>query len=460
MSIANVSPETLSQRLQDLEARVAQLRAALQTAQQRVAELTAENERLREEVKTLKQAPFQPRRRRKTQRKTAAGDKTARGGRKAGHPGSGRTRPEQIDRRERVPVGPACPDCGTVLTGKGVIRERVVEDIEPVRPPRGVCYEIERRWCPHCHRYKEAPVTAALPHHRVGLHVMLFVVYQKVILGLSYSKIRHELRTYFGLTVSKGQLSNLVAEVAERFGPAYARLLQLLREQTAVHIDETGWRIKGDNHWLWVFLSDVVTLYVVSHSRGSKVPKALLGADFDGSIVSDFYSAYAPLDYEKGKCWAHLLRDSHALIAGHSPPDPERAEFHQHLHQLFLEMGLELEAAAADPSARQTLYHTMQQRLDDFAQRPWTDSDCQRLARRIRKYRDELLLWLRQPEVAATNNAAERALRPAVITRKTSFGSRSKKGALDFARLLSLIRSWEQQGVEFFSTAHDLLAAS
>ena len=158
----------------------------------------------------------------------------------------------------------------------------------------------------------------------MGLQVMLFVVYQKVVLGLSYGKIRHELHTYFGLRLSKGELSNLVAEVADRFGPAYARLIQLLREHVAVHIDETGWRINGDNHWLWVFLSDVVTLYVVSHSRGSKVPQALLGADFDGSIVSAFYSAYSPLDYEKGKCWAHLLRDAHALIDGKPPPDPER----------------------------------------------------------------------------------------------------------------------------------------
>jgi len=49
---------------------------------------------------------------------------------------------------------------------------------------------------------------------------------------------------------------------------------------------------------------------------------------------------------------------------------------------------------------------------------------------------------------------------PDGITRKTSFGSHSKKGALDFARLLSVIRTWEQQGQDFFSTAHGLLSQS
>lgn len=447
-------------QMEHLQAENARLQTELAQAQQRLGELESAHQRLQTEVNTLKQAPFQARRRRKAATTPPSAAAPKRAGRPRGHEGSGRPRPTHIDRTIPIPVGEVCPDCGHALSGPGVTRQRVVEDLEPVRPTQITAYEIERRWCPVCHTYQEAPVTAALPHHRLGLHVMLFVVYQKVVLGLSYGKIRHELHTYFGLRVSKGELSNLVAEVAARFGPAYTRLIALLRQQATVHIDETGWRINGDHHWLWVFVNDVITLYIVSHSRGSKVPKALLGAEFAGSIISDFYSAYAPLDYEKGKCWAHLLRDAHDLLTGQPPPAAERVTFKEQLHQLFLEMGLALEQAALDRPARQALYQEMQTRLQAFAEQPWTDPDCQRLARRILKYRDELLLWLRDPQVAATNNAAERALRPAVVTRKTSFGSHSKLGALDFARLLSLIKTWEQQGHDFFSFAYQQLAPS
>jgi hypothetical protein len=321
-----------------------------------------------------------------------------------------------------------------------------------------VCYELERRWCPHCNTYREAPVTSALPRHRLGLQVMLFVVYQKVVLGLSYGKIRHELATYFGLQVSRGHLSNMVAEVARRFGPAYTRLIALLRQQSAVHIDETGWRVNGVNHWLWVFISDAVTLYVLSRSRGSKVPQALLGTEFEGSIISDFYSAYGPLQYDKGKCWAHLLRDSHELVSGKPPPTAEREQFHTQLHQLFLDLAAAREAAPPDAPVPEPQYQALRQRLLTFAERAWTDADCARLARRILKYLDELLLWLRAPQVDPTNNAAERALRPAVITRKTSFGSHSKAGRQAFAKLLSLIQTWEQQGIDFFSFALELLS--
>lgn len=321
------------------------------------------------------------------------------------------------------------------------------------RPTIVTEFQIERRWCPRCRQYHEAPITEALPRHRFGWYVLLFVVYQKVALGLSYGKIRRELALYFGLTVSLGELPTMVAEVARLFGPAYARLIRLMRQQAALHIDETGWRIDGTNHWLWVFVNDVVALYVVSRSRGSKVPKALLGPDFDGVAISDFFSAYSPLEVEKAKCWAHLLRDSHELAAG-KPPDSEYAHFHRELHDLFLEMGLALEEVSADPGGRAQLAREMRERLLAFARRAWRLYACRQLAARIERYLDDLLVWLVNPAVAPDNNAAERALRPAVVTRKTSFGSRSKQGAQAFARLLSLIQTWERQGLDFFATAH------
>jgi hypothetical protein len=282
------------------------------------------------------------------------------------------------------------------------------------------------------------------------------VVYHKVALGLSYRKIQHELRSYFGLSISAGELPSMVAEIAALFGPAYARLLDLMRQQAAIHVDETSWRVDGVPHWLWVFVNDVVALYVVSRSRGSKVPQALLGPDFDGVVVSDFFSAYSPLDVEKAKCWAHLLRDSFEQAKGQAA-DSERARFHHQLHTLYLEMGLALEQVEADPAGRERVYDEMRTKLWRLAVGGWRDWKCQQLADRIRKYLDDLVVWLIEPEVEPTNNTAERALRGAVVTRKTSFGSRSKRGAHAFARMLSIIMTWERQGKDFFTTAHQAL---
>jgi hypothetical protein len=427
-----------------------QLRAHLADKSAQLAAVEAERQDTRQELVDLKRKPFSthPRSGNTTPAKPR--------GRSAGHVGSSRRRPSRIDHTQVIPAPQSCPDCGSAFTGIGTTRERVVEDIVLVRPTVITKYLIERRWCPKCRAYHEDSVTAALPGHRLGLHVLLFVVYQKVALGLSYTKIRQELQIYFGLTISAGELPSMVAEVAALFGPAYARLLELMRQQAAIHIDETSWRVEGVPHWLWVFVNDVVALYVVSRSRGSKVPQALLGPDFDGVVISDFFSAYSPLDVEKAKCWAHLLRASHDNAKGQDS-DSERARFHRSLHELFVEMGLALEQVQAEEAGRERVYEDMRNKLWCFARQQYHTWQCRQLAERIVKYLDDLLLWLKDPVVDPTNNAAERALRGAVVTRKTSFGSRSKRGAHAFARMLSIIMTWERQGKDFFTTAHQAL---
>jgi transposase len=436
--------------LADLLADQVQLRAQLADTQAQLAAVEAEHQQTRQELVDLKRKPFTAR----SQSDNTTPPKPR--GRPFGHAGSSRPRPTRIDHIQAIPAGDTCPDCGTPFTGNGTTRERVVEDIVLVRPTVITKYVIERRWCPKCRTYHEDAVTDALPRHRLGLHVLLFVVYQKVALGLSYSKIQRELQTYFGLTISAGELPGMVAEIAALFGPAYARLLELMRQQAAIHIDETSWRVDGVPHWLWVFVNDVVALYVVSRSRGSKVPRALLGPDFDGVAISDFFSAYSPLEVEKAKCWAHLLRDSHDYAKGQDA-ESERTRFHRTLHALFVEMGLALEQVQADEAGRQRVYDEMRTKLWRFATEHWRTWQCQQLAERIKKYLDDLVVWLSNPAVDPTNNAAERALRGAVVTRKTSFGSRSKRGAHAFARLLSIIMTWERQGKDFLTTAHQAL---
>lgn len=448
--------ESLLTELETLKQAVALLQKQLLAKEEEQAHLETANARLQHQLNELKQKPFK---RSKAKDEASKLRKPKPKGRRKGHKGSGRKKPTRIDKIVRIEAGSHCPECGDAFSSTEVERTRDVIDIEPIRPTVNTRYIIERGWCPNCRKYHESPVSDALPNHRLGLQLMLFVVYQKVALGLSYRKIRTELRLYFGLRISRGELSNIVTQVSRLFGSTYAELLRLMRQQMVLHIDETGWKVDGDNHWLWVFINDVVTLFVLSKSRGSKVPAALLGDEFEGTIISDFFSAYSPLDVNKAKCWAHLLNDSHELTKGRPPPDStsERVLFHQELHQLYLAMGIALLEIEADETTREQLYTKMRNQLQLFAKKSWQDTDCIRLAERIRKYLDELVVWLANPNVAPDNNAAERALRPAVVTRKTSFGSRSKMGAQAFARLLSVIMSWDKQDIFYFEQGENIL---
>ena len=123
-------------------------------------------------------------------------------------------------------------------------------------------------------------------------------------------------------------------------------------------------------------------------------------------------------------------------------------------------MGIALLEVEADETTRTQLHTKMRNQLQEFSQKNWQDADCVRLVKRIRRHLDELVVWLANPDVAPDNNAAERALRPAVVTRKTSFGSRSKIGAQAFARLLSVIMSWGKQDISFFEQGENILRHS
>ena len=81
------------------------------------------------------------------------------------------------------------------------------------------------------------------------------------------------------------------------------------------------------------------------------------------------------------------------------------------------------------------------------------------MTKRIRKHRDSLTTFLHKPHVDGTNNAAERAIRPAVIMRKITGGSRSKQGAKAWSILASVMRTAEQQGRDVLQTIKTLLQA-
>jgi hypothetical protein len=81
------------------------------------------------------------------------------------------------------------------------------------------------------------------------------------------------------------------------------------------------------------------------------------------------------------------------------------------------------------------------------APRPTTLEE--KVRRRLEKQRDHLFTFLDVEEVEATNNLAERQLRPAVIARKVSCGNKTPKGVHTWEILTSLAATCAQQAESF-----------
>ncbi len=68
-----------------------------------------------------------------------------------------------------------------------------------------------------------------------------------------------------------------------------------------------------------------------------------------------------------------------------------------------------------------------------------------RTCRQLLKVETAMWLFVTTEGVEPTNNAAERAIRPAVIWRRTSFGSQTQTGSTFVARMLTVITSLKSQ---------------
>jgi hypothetical protein len=226
-----------------------------------------------------------------------------------------------------------------------------------------------------------------------------------------------------------------------------------------LHGDETGWRVNGQGHWLWCFSSSRETYYLIDRQRGRKVLAKFFRRAFAGTLVTDFWGAYnAVVCSRRQVCLAHLLRDL-KHVEQYKHPSPNWSKFAKQLRRLIRD-GLRLKPHqatldAATYSARRARLHA---RLDALIATDWSDPQARRLLKRFRRHRAHLLTFLDDPAVPADNNHGERAIRPAVIIRKNTYGNRSQRGADTQAVLMSIYRTLKQRGHDPLTTITDALA--
>ena len=392
-------------------------------------------------------------------------------GRKAGHAAAVRPMPSKIDVHQDVPLPvddagkPSCPDCRTQLSDV-THDQRIVEDFIPAKVVT-TCYHTSRGWCPSCRKHiesraEEQPPAWDLPHAQLGLNALTTAAVMRVCYRLPLRQITLLFQQLPGLKISPGAIAKQLQRMSKWLEGQYHRLKLSLRVAGVVHADETGWRTNGKNGYVWTLSNDDCTLYHVDRSRGGKVIADLLGESFGsdgkGTLVSDFYGVYDQFDGPQQKCLAHLLRELKETRARR----PELAEhgFFRKCRRLVRDM-LKLKAARQKlgEEAYGRRVELVEKRLEALAAMRWGDGDADRLTARLAKHRRNLTTFLHREEVDGTNNAAERALRPAVVMRKITGGSRSEAGARAWAVLASVMRTAQQQGRDVVETIKTLLKA-
>lgn len=381
-------------------------------------------------------------------------------GRSKGHPGAWRSAPPVTDSDEQIEVRlEACPDCGQALDmGQGRAIEQTILEV-PVVVPRVIRLRTYRYDCPHCqhtvsshHPLQVSKATGAAGTH-LGPRALAIATALNKDFKLPLRKSCQILEQGFGLSLSAGGLAQVVERVAQRLDGDYQNALEHLRQSEVVYSDETGWWLNGPGYSLWVFTNTDTTYYRIVNQRTREMARSILGADFPGVLVSDCLSIYDDLNPRQQKCYAHHLKAiSKALKTPEGKGSAYLLELRALLHSAqLLKRLMDTLPPEQIQHARQFLETRFEHLLNYPRGQPHDPQTQQeeKVRQRLAKQQDHLFTFLDYQAVDATNNQAERQLRPAVISRKISYGNKTEKGANTWAILASLAATAAQRGDSF-----------
>ena len=450
----------LTLRHDDLIALVQQQQALIAELQATVAVQAATIQRLEQRVRELEGGTGPPRGMPGHQREQSP----ASSGRPRRNRATGAARPRSEPTARVRHALDACPDCGLTLAGGSVKRSREVIEITPV-PATVTEHVYLARRCPGCGK-RWTPVAdlagQVVGQSRRGVGLVSLVATLRSEWRLPVRAIQQVLASVHGLRLSVGAIHGALHQVARAGQATVDATLAVIRASPVVHADETGWRENGRNRYLWTF-STPTDCYYTSGSRAKGMVDTVLGPDFSGVLVSDFYAAYDHYAGVQQKCWVHLRREIDGLVRAH-PADAVLAGWADGVHQVYTDALTEAAARTAREASadeRRACRWAFEQRLWSVCQ-PFADDETAvqaRLCRRIDKYRHALFSFVREPGVPAHNNAAERSVRHEVISRKISGGTRSTDGTTTRTALATLFGTWRLQGREPLAACRVLLTS-
>jgi transposase len=289
--------------------------------------------------------------------------------------------------------------------------------------------------CPTCGTRVVAAVPEAARGTPFGPRLHAVATYLKTFQALSYERLQGALSDLFGLTLSQGGLMNLLRRAQGRFAEGQVRAVSSLRRAEVVASDETGVRIEGSNAYHWVFHSPEAVLHHASPTRAASVVREMMDGHRPAVWLSDRYTAQQGHGVSHQTCLAHLARDVAYAVEVSEDPVPWRLQLW--LQAVFALSGQVTTLAASTLSAKR---RTLERQLADILAAASSCDLTLALQAKIGRAREQLLTFLGHPgRVETTNNACERALRPAVIQRKVTNGYRAMWAAQGEAAIRTVV---------------------
>lgn len=346
-----------------------------------------------------------------------------------------------------------CSLCGKDLRNVKPLKttaDRIIEDIPAVvEKPEIILVKQEMKYCPDCQKVIKAKSELALPGADNGLNCTILMCYLWVASCLPFPKIQEYLRTFFGKKISTSGISKQAIKVSQILNEVYAEILRDVKNGVTLFADETGWRVRGKNWWLWVFGTENSAYFTIDKSRGSDVVRRIMGEIFFGVLVVDGWHAYLSLLCEQQSCMAHLLRKIRKFREAF-PHLVDIARFYLRLRRI-IRAGEKLQESRKELGELVFLRRLkrLKERLSDLLEWQNPDEILGEIIKKVRRQQPRILTFVEHPGVPCHNNYGEFLIRLGVLKRKISGGSVSPEGAEAYAVLLSVYVTCKLRGISF-----------
>jgi len=372
--------------------------------------------------------------------------------------------PSEACDRVREVLPSVCTACGRALSGTDPRPHRHQEIELPPITPMVIEYRLHQLRCLTCGHLTRASLPPGVSPLGYGERLSAIVTLLSGPYRQSYRQVCGLMDELFDVSLSRGVVGRLRAEMSAALSASVAEAHAYVHTQPVLYSDETsfpqGNRDGGNPNWtkgwMWVLVTPLVSFFEVVLSRSQQTAKELIGEAYSGIVTSDRYSAYSWIALEHRQlCWAHLKRDLTAMAERIGVSHDIGVALLRRQHRLFRwwhrvrDGTLSREQFIAQATQ---LRKGFKAELEDAAEIYIEPNEKSPLAKTVRTCRRllkvEPALWtfVETVGVEPTNNDAERALRPAVIWRKTSFGAQSQSGSQFVARLLTVSTSLKAQG--------------
>jgi hypothetical protein len=346
--------------------------------------------------------------------------------------------PTQVTKIEHHSIE-SCIHCNQVFKNKS-IRIFFEEDIPLPIQKTIIRHEVEVGYCNSCKR-QSSGIKIPSKKSILGQNVKKYVCLLSISNRFSHSQIQEHLKDVFDVSISIGEVGNILSEEARVLRPEYEYLKQSVTNGIATHYDETGWKVQKEEYgkygWVATSVENFDTVFLLGKNRGKgnieDIGVAHLG-------ITDDYGAYKNAFLEHQLCWAHPQRKLRDLVESNEIPEEKKKyckttyeQFSNLYHNIRKRIGSDI-----SPYLKTRFHNLFTQISESHSLDP---TPLSRIKKSLRKNTKQYFTFLKYPTIPIDNNKAERALRHLVIKRKISFGSKTQKGAETTSILASVILS-------------------